>query len=76
MGHISSGDVLSGVVKFFIVFAGGISVGVLAALVTGFILSKVDDNPLIELSLIIILAYMSFFILENFFMSVGFWQRH
>ena len=71
VGHISSGDVLSGVVKFFIVFAGGISVGVLAALVTGFILSKVDDNPLIELSLIIILAYMSFFILEHFFHVSG-----
>jgi CPA1 family monovalent cation:H+ antiporter len=70
-GHISSGAVLSGVVKFFIVFAGGISVGVLTALITGFILSKVRDNPLIELSLIIILAYMSFFILEHYFHVSG-----
>jgi len=70
-GHISSGAVLSGVVKFFIVFAGGISVGVLTALITGFILSKVHDNPLIELSLIIILAYMSFFILEHYFHVSG-----
>ncbi|WP_162532255.1 cation:proton antiporter [Candidatus Scalindua japonica] len=70
-GHITSGSVLSGVVKFFIVSAGGISVGVLVALVTGFILSKVDDNPLIELSLIIVLAYMSFFILEHYFHVSG-----
>jgi CPA1 family monovalent cation:H+ antiporter len=70
-GHISSGAVLSGVVKFFIVFAGGISVGVLTAFITGFILSKVRDNPLIELSLIIILAYMSFFILEHYFHVSG-----
>ena len=71
VGHISSGDVLSGVVKFFIVFAGGISVGVLTALITGFILSKVYNNTLIELSLIIILAYMSFFILEHYFHVSG-----
>ena len=70
-GHITSEAVSSGVVKFFIVFAGGISVGVLTALVTGFILSLVDDNPLIELSLIIILAYMSFFILEHYFHVSG-----
>jgi CPA1 family monovalent cation:H+ antiporter len=53
-GNISTGTVLSGVVEFFVVFAGGVSVGVLVALVTGFILVRVDDNPLIELSLIII----------------------
>ena len=70
-GHVSSGTALSGIVQFFIVFAGGVSVGVLAALVTGFILGKVDNNPLIELSLIIILAYISFFIAEHYFHVSG-----
>lgn len=70
-GYISSETIISGVGHFFIVFSGGASVGILIALVTGFIMGKVNGNPLIELSLIIILAYISFFVAEHYFHVSG-----
>jgi len=70
-GYVSSETIISGIGHFFIVFSGGASVGVLIALITGFIVGKVNDNPLIELSLIIILAYIPFFVAEHYFHVSG-----
>ncbi|MFH2134374.1 MAG: cation:proton antiporter [Pseudomonadota bacterium] len=56
---------MSGVGEFFRVFFGGIIVGWLLALATGWKLGRIYTEPHVEISLTTILAYLSFFIAEH-----------
>jgi Na+:H+ antiporter len=64
-GYVSTEAVVGGVGDFFFVFFGGAVVGWLMAVATGYILGRVEGDPLIEISLTTILAYFSFLIAEH-----------
>ena len=70
-GLLTPGIALSGVLNFFVVFLGGIVVGGALALMTGWLLALVHDDPAIEISLMTVLAYFSFLIAEEFFAVSG-----
>jgi monovalent cation:H+ antiporter, CPA1 family len=70
-GALSVGDVVQGVFDFVWVFCGGLIVGWLAAIVIGFLLSKVEDDPFIEVPLTLVLAYFSFLLAEEVFHVSG-----
>ena len=70
-GTVSSGDIVFGFINFFGVFLGGILVGWLAALVVGYLLGKVDNSPMIEIPLTVVLAYFSFLLAEELFHVSG-----
>lgn len=64
-GFVSTQTVVSGVGDFTFVFFGGAIVGWAMAVGTGYILGRVEGDPLIEISLTTILAYFSFLIAEH-----------
>jgi CPA1 family monovalent cation:H+ antiporter len=64
-GYFTSEQALDGVVSFFVVFFGGIVVGVLMAWVTGLILGMIESDPFLEVSLTTVLAYSSFLVAEH-----------
>ena len=64
-GYVSTQTVLSGIGDFIFVFFGGAVVGWLLAIATGYMLGRVEADPLIEISLTTILAYFSFLIAEH-----------
>lgn len=67
-----SGEVaLAGVLDFFMVFAGGVLVGWLLAVITGYALGAIESDPGIEITLTTILAYLSFVIAEHVFHVSG-----
>jgi monovalent cation:H+ antiporter, CPA1 family len=70
-GVLTAGVAFAGVLNFFVVFIGGIAVGGGLALVTGWLLALVHDDPAIEISLMTVLAYFSFIIAEEFFAVSG-----
>ena len=70
-GYFSAQMLASGVFDFVTVFLGGILVGWLLAIATGFILGAVHDEPAIEISLLTALAYLSFLIGEEVFHVSG-----
>lgn len=62
---ITSSHIVSGVGDFFVVFLGGILVGLVLGWLTGMILGAVHNDPSIEITLTTILAYASFLIAEE-----------
>jgi CPA1 family monovalent cation:H+ antiporter len=64
-GYFSAQTIVSGVGDFVFVFFGGAVVGWAMAVATGYLLGKVEADPLIEISLTTILAYASFLIAEH-----------
>jgi len=70
-GSITFGSVGWGLVSFLVVFSGGLFVGWLLALATGFVLGYVESNPSIEITLTTILAYLSFLLAEEVFHVSG-----
>ncbi|NNF17278.1 MAG: hypothetical protein HKN70_11080, partial [Gammaproteobacteria bacterium] len=70
-GGITGGAVFHGVLKFMLVFFGGLLVGWLLALLTGWLLGLVESDPAIEITLTTILAYASFIIAEHAFQVSG-----
>jgi len=65
VGYFSWDAAFAGIGEFFRVFVGGVVVGWLAGLATGWVLGRVKAAPQIEISLTTILAYLSFFIAEH-----------
>ncbi|HAT28685.1 MAG TPA: hypothetical protein DCS89_16840, partial [Gammaproteobacteria bacterium] len=86
-GEFSSGVLVSGTGEFLFVFAGGVIVGWVLALMTGYMLGRIESDPGIEITLTTILAYFSFIIAEHVFhvsgimavvaagMTIGSWGR-
>ena len=64
-GYVSTQTIISGVGDFTFVFFGGAVVGWVLAVATGYILGRVEADPLIEISLTTFLAYFSFLIAEH-----------
>lgn len=64
-GYVSTETIVSGVGQFVFVFFGGILVGWVLAVATGFLLGRVESDSLIEISLTTILAYFSFLVAEH-----------
>ena len=65
VGYVTLQTVAEGMGSFLFVFFGGAIVGWLLAVITGFVLGKVEDDPLIEISLTTVLAYFSFLVAEH-----------
>lgn len=70
-GTVTSNTVLHGAFEFFKEFFGGIGVGMAVAIVTGYTLPLLRDEPMAELSLTVILAYMAFIIADEIFHVSG-----
>lgn len=70
-GAFSSHVLIDGSMEFLLVFTGGVAVGWLLALISGFVLGKVESDPAIEITVTTILAYFSFIIAEHVFHVSG-----
>lgn len=70
-GTVGTELLVDGVIGFVVVFFGGVAVGWLAALLTGWLLGKVHDDPLIEITLTTVLAYSAFLLAEEVFHVSG-----
>lgn len=62
---VTSSHILSGTSDFFIVFIGGLLVGIVLGWITGMILGMVHNDSSIEITLTTILAYASFLVAEE-----------
>lgn len=71
VGVITSNTIWYGMYDFCWQFFGGIFVGIIMTLITGYILSFTEEEPLIGISLILILAYLSFVIADKIFHVSG-----
>lgn len=71
MGSFTPGVLLTGSGDFLFVFAGGIAVGWILAVFTGFTLGGIESDAAIEITLTTILAYFSFIIAEHVFHVSG-----
>ena len=71
VGTMTGGEALAGVPEFFRVLVGGLLVGWVLALVTGWALGRVESNPYIEITLTTILAYFGFLVAEHGFHVSG-----
>jgi CPA1 family monovalent cation:H+ antiporter len=70
-GEFSGAVVLSGIGEFLIVFFGGVAVGWILALITGYTLGGIESDAAIEITLTTILAYLAFIIAEHVFHVSG-----
>ena len=59
-------SLLGGVVTFFKVFVGGVVVGYLIARLVCFVIARLREVPLVEITLTIALAYLSFIVAEHY----------
>ena len=64
-GYVSTQTIISGIADFGFVFFGGAIVGWILAVGVGYLLGKVEGDPLIEISLTTFLAYFSFLVAEH-----------
>ncbi|MFP3948389.1 MAG: cation:proton antiporter [Gemmatimonadota bacterium] len=64
-GSVSTAAILSGVGQFVVIFLGGLVVGWGAAVAVGMILGRVEADAFIEISLTLVLAYLSFILAEE-----------
>ena len=69
--QIDAGTVFGGVVRFVVVFCGGIVVGWVAALLCGWALGRCHGDGPVEITLTTILAYLSFLVAEELFHVSG-----
>ncbi|HKI73368.1 MAG TPA: sodium:proton antiporter, partial [Pseudomonadales bacterium] len=70
-GDFSAAVVGDGVVQFFVVFFGGVLVGWLLAIIAGQTLGRIEEDPLVEITLTTILAYFSFIVADHVFHVSG-----
>ena len=63
-GTVSGRVIVQGAVDFVVVFVGGLGVGWLLGLLTGYALGKVEDR-FIEITLTTVLAYVSYLVAEE-----------
>jgi CPA1 family monovalent cation:H+ antiporter len=70
-GGFTSDVFVSGTGEFLFVFAGGVAVGWVLAVLVGYTLGGIESDPAIEITLTTILAYFSFIIAEHAFHVSG-----
>ncbi len=71
VGAFSPEVLVDGLGEFVVVFFGGVAVGWILALMTGYTLGAVESDPAIEITLTTILAYFAFIIAEHVFHVSG-----
>ncbi|MHC4873301.1 MAG: cation:proton antiporter [Planctomycetota bacterium] len=64
-GAVGWSDAGNGVLSFFILFAGGILCGIVMGMLTAWVLGKIESDPLQEITLTTVLAYLSFLVAEE-----------
>lgn len=69
--QVDAGTVVGGVVRFVVVFCGGVVVGWVAALLCGWALGRCHGDGPVEITLTTILAYLSFLVAEELFHVSG-----
>jgi monovalent cation:H+ antiporter, CPA1 family len=70
-GSLTTGTVLHGVYDFFFEFFGGIAIGLVVSIILAFLLGFVKEDPYIEISLVTVIAYLSFFLGDHVFHVSG-----
>ena len=70
-GAVSGDMLISGVGEFFVLFFGGMIVGVTLGYITGTIIGWVESEPFVEIGLTTALAYLSFLLAEQVFHVSG-----
>jgi CPA1 family monovalent cation:H+ antiporter len=70
-GALSANSASAGVLDFFIVFVGGVAVGVALGATAGMILGLVESDSFIEITITTALAYVSFWLGEEIFHVSG-----
>ncbi|MGR9101373.1 MAG: cation:proton antiporter, partial [Gammaproteobacteria bacterium] len=70
-GQMTSDLAMTGTLRFFKVLLGGIAIGILCGYVTGYFIGKVEENPFLEVSAVLALAYFSFLVAEYGFHVSG-----
>lgn len=70
-GTLSWNTVFHGVSDIFILFVGGLFIGWLLGVMTGYCLAAVESDPYIEITLTTVLAYVSFLLAEELFHVSG-----
>ena len=68
-GYFTIDTLLDGAMNFLLVFVGGALVGWALALIVGFLLGRIRNDALIEITLTTALAYLSFLIAEHLHIS-------
>ncbi|GAA0792128.1 cation:proton antiporter [Marinobacterium sediminicola] len=64
-GTLSSQALGNGVIDFIVLFAGGLLFGVLTGYLTGQLIGWLDSDPILEIGLTSVLAYLAFLIAEE-----------
>jgi CPA1 family monovalent cation:H+ antiporter len=59
-------DLVSGVLDFVKVFLGGVVVGFIMARIFAWVIARISGVPLVEVTLTIVLAYLSFLVAEHY----------
>lgn len=70
-GVITLESVGQGVLDFFVVFLGGIGVGIVLGMIAGYLLGKVKTESFIVITITTVLAYLSFIVAEELFHVSG-----
>ncbi len=65
-GTFSLSNLASGAMDFILISIGGSLVGVLLGVIFSWVIGKIWNNPLVEITLTVVLAYSSFIIAEHF----------
>lgn len=71
LGNFSGMTIANGVVEFFIVFFGGIAMGIILGLLFSITIETVRNDPLVEITLTTILAHTAFIAAEHLFHVSG-----
>jgi CPA1 family monovalent cation:H+ antiporter len=64
-GSVSDITLSSGILEFFLLFFGGLLVGVVLGYLIAFVLGLIESDPFIEITLTTVLAYLSFLLAEE-----------
>ncbi|HEX9801893.1 MAG TPA: cation:proton antiporter [Gammaproteobacteria bacterium] len=64
-GSVSAEVITGGIADFFLLFFGGLLTGVLLGYLISFVLGLIESDPIIEITLPTVLAYLSFLLAEE-----------
>ena len=71
LGHFTSTTIVEGAIDFFVVFTGGIALGIFLGVVFSKIIGFVENDRLVEITLTTILAHSTFLTAEHLFHVSG-----